>query len=460
MIVAMVTLLIMSVLTASAITLAVSTNAGAQQNVEQKDASEAAEAGLQAALYRYNTLLPSSGNCVGDTVTAPSSNGTCSSSVTAVGSGSTYQYYTTPAGSSAPCVGGTVASSSGTVGNICITSIGTSNGVSVRSEIHAAANLSGPLFQYPGITGLQGITEQNGSISINGAEATNGTITAGCCGSGLNVNSEPNYALDLGPSPGSYVQSTNGTFAAPNSTTHVSTIVLPPVNPGSSASTSANSGCTATPILATATCGISSNDNIFGYRPVAYTAATRSLSLANGASAYLAAGTYNFCSLTSTGGTITLASGVSAQNPVIIYIDSSTDAGSGCPASSAGLSLTGNDTTFANPTGDPTALQIYDYYQSNPIELSLQGGTTFLGTLYAPTSAVDLTNNGVTFDGAIAANLVTMGSSSFGGMNVTFNYESQVANIMGGTATGTYYRTAYGQCSATVSSATPTSGCS
>ncbi len=441
LVIAMVTMLIVSLLAASAVTLAVSTDKGAQQNVTQKDATEAAEAGLQAALYRYNTLAPGSGSCVGDTVTTPSSNGTCASSVITAGNGSTYQYFTTPASTSGTCVGGTVTNSTAGVANVCITAIGTSNGVSVRSEIRAASYQGGSLFQYNGITALQGISSTNGTYSINAPEATNGVISVSA---NATLNSEPNYKLYLGPN-GSY-QNQGWGSANPTTTTLSSPIILPPVNPGTSATTSENSACTSTP-NGTGGCGITSPDTQY-YAPVTYNPTTRSLTTSGYPTITLAGGVYNFCSFNSSGGlTVNIATGAK----VVIYIDSPSDPGSGCPAGSGSLNLGSGSTNFNNPSDDPTALQIYVYSQNT---INLSQSLNFYGTLYAPTSTVAFSNGSWTFDGAVAANLVTFNNGG------TFNSDPLVSSIQGGTTQGTYYRTAYGQCTAAASSTAPTAGCS
>jgi Tfp pilus assembly protein PilX len=438
LIVAVATMTIVSVLAVSAVTLAVNTNQGSRQNVAQKQALEASQAGLQVALYRYNMLQPSSGNCVGDTVASPR-NGACESSVTTLGNGSTYQYFTTPAlSSSGTCAGSTVSNSTD-VSNACITAIGTSNGVTTRSEIRVASFAGAPLFQYAGITALTGITVENGQYNINATMATNGPIVA----TSDTINSKPNYQLDLGPS-GSYSAS-NGTYATPPQTRLSSPIVLSPVNPGTSATNNANNACTSY-LNGSSACGITTQNDTQYYDPVVYNAATRSLTTSGNASITLTGGVYNFCSFTSSGGlTVNIATGAKAT----IYIDSPSDPGSGCPLNSTGLNLNSGTTTFSNPSDDPTALQIYVYSQPTII---FNATNTIYGTLYAPSSSVILNNGQINWDGAIAANAVTLDNG------VNFTYEPQVSSLQAGTQ-GLYYRTAWAQCTASDSPSAPMSGC-
>src|SRR5579875_1350589 len=149
-------LLVILLLSAAAAAVSMQTNHYANRDYHNKNALEAAEAGLQVALYRLNMLQPADGNCIGDAVASPGTDGWCQSSTTTLGNGSSYQYYTTPvlAGGST-CAGYTVSDSSSSVdgvSNRCITAVGTSNGVTARSQIRAAAFT--PREAFPaGITG-------------------------------------------------------------------------------------------------------------------------------------------------------------------------------------------------------------------------------------------------------------------------------------------------------------------
>ena len=71
MIVAIIVLMITSLLAAVAVAVAVQTNGSSQRDVAKKNALEAAEAGLQVAVYRLNMLRPDDTHCVGDAVAAP-----------------------------------------------------------------------------------------------------------------------------------------------------------------------------------------------------------------------------------------------------------------------------------------------------------------------------------------------------------------------------------------------------
>ena len=103
----------------------------------------------------------------------------------------------------------------------CVTAVGTSNGVSARSQIRAAAFSAEPLFPYPGIIGLNGITNGNNAV-VSGGEASNKVITGG------NNKTTITGGVSIGPG-GSYTGA-----GAPAITHLVNPITLGPVDPGTS----------------------------------------------------------------------------------------------------------------------------------------------------------------------------------------------------------------------------------
>ena len=96
MIIAIIAVFIITTLVAVSVSLAVQTSGSNRRDANKKNALEAAEAGLQVALYRLNMLRPQDTFCVGDLAGLPDSTGWCKSSTYSLGNGSTYQYWTTP----------------------------------------------------------------------------------------------------------------------------------------------------------------------------------------------------------------------------------------------------------------------------------------------------------------------------------------------------------------------------
>jgi hypothetical protein len=384
-------------------------------------------------------LRPQDTFCVGDVAGLPGSTGWCQSSTYTLGNGSTYQYWTTPIISTSSCVGATIINSL-SIAQRCVTAVGTSNGVSARSQIRAAAFSAEPLFPYPGIIGLNGITNGN-NASVGGAEASNKVITGG------NGNTTISGGVELGPG-GSYTGPGHPTI-----TRLANPITLGPVDPGTS-NQSSLAACPARQTAGYPAC----NDNyrISNYlnnaTGLTYNASTRTLTLNNGASLTLGGGIYNFCEIdVKNNASISLATGVRTE----IFIDSPDDPNSGCPAGSGSFKFT-NNVTWSNPLNDPTALQIYVYGYNNGtnvVNFKNNGACTCI--LYAPQSTVNLSHNSNNSDlnGAVAGLAVTVPN------NFSFNYNAQAGTIQA-KSTGLYYRTAWAQCTPTSSSGSnPGAGC-
>lgn len=444
LIIAILVLAVVLMLAAVAVSVAGQNSSSDRRDANDKSALEAAEAGLQVATYRLNMLAPGSAYCVGDAVASPNSTGTCPSSTYTLGNGSSYQYYTTPAlGATGTCVGATLSLSAG-INQRCVTAVGTTNGVTDRAQVRVAAYSATPLFQYSGVAGLSGISV-SGNGKVTGAVASNEQI-------GLSGNASVS-AVDLGPS-GTLVHSGNASYGT---TTSVPTIVLDPVNPGTSNQTSL-SNCPARAAAGFPSCnddyrisdGLTSPvtspyDQSSG---VSFNASTRTLSLSGNSSLTLGGSLYNFCQINMSGNAaISLAPGVSTE----IIIDSPDDPGSGCPSGTGSLDMSGN-ASWTNLTQNPTALQIYAYGLDNHSGVvDLSGNANFYGVIYAPQSAVNASGNGTIY-GAIAGYTVTLSGNGF-------DWE-QSAGTLQATSNGVYYRSGWGQCtpSPTITNE-PGSGC-
>jgi hypothetical protein len=451
MIVAITSLMVVTLLMIASVTVAVQTNGSARRDSNQKAALEAAEAGLQIATYRLNMLVPGDTGCVGDAVAGPGSDGTCVSSTYAFGNGSTYKYWTTPIlASSGGCAGSVVANATG-VSQRCVTAQGVTNGVTVRTQIRIAAFSARPLFPVAGITGIKSITNGN-NITINGGEASNGTITAGS-------NTSITGGVALGPA---------GAFSGPGSppiSRLPSPIVLSPVDPGTS-NQSSLANCPARQTAGYTTCndnyritnGI--NDPSGNTKPFdqssgfSYNAATRTLATTtnSGATITLGGGIYNFCELDiNNNATINLATGVRTE----IFIDSPDDPGSGCP-SGTGTFNEKNNVSWTNPLNDATALQIYIYGLNNGSNVfTMNNNNTCVCVVYAPQSTVLLSHSSKNsaLTGAVSGSVVNVSN------NFTFTYSGSAGTLTART-TGVYYRSAWSQCTPQpTTTGNPDSGC-
>lgn len=422
-------LLIILLLSAAVGAVAMQTNHYANRDYHNKNALEAAEAGLQVALYRLNMLQPADSNCIGDAVSAPGADGWCQSSTTTLGNGSSYQYFVTPVlGSGASCAGYTVSDSSGSSGisSRCITSVGTSNGVLARSQIRAAAFT--PREAFPaGITGLDGITNGNNTY-INGSEASNETITS-------NNGATITGGVELGPS-GSYQGS-----GSPSRTTLSSPIVLDPVSTGNSATVNDDARIT---------------DGLDNSSGISFDPTTRTLSTTNNhATLTLGGSVYNFCQVNIANNvTINVAPGAHVE----IFIDSPYDQGSGCPAGTGTLNMA-NNVRWNFTSQDATQLQIYVYgtppNSGGPTNVvTFANNDTCYCTLYAPWSTVYLSHssNNSAMMGAVSAQYVNVSN------NFNFTWSPDAGSLQMGVK-GLYYRTAWTQCASSYSPSNPGAGC-
>jgi hypothetical protein len=345
--------------------------------------------------------------------------------------------------SAGTCAGLQVDSSQTSIGQRCITAIGSANGVSARVQARVAAFTAEPLFPEP-LVGLASVDIVNnatiGTSAVPAAVGTNGQLKVG--GGHTNMT-----GYVLGPSaPAPQVK--NGAITGPGSTRTAAQgpFVLSPVNPGDSAQNNDDSRITNT----TAPQDASSN--------VTFNPSTRELSIGNNGSLTLGGSTYNFCNFTAgNNATITIASGAKVR----IFIDSPDDPNSGCPAGTGNFTMSQND-SFVNyggnyqpGTGDATAAQIYVYGLNNDTNtVTFYNNTNSYVTLYAPQSNVVVSpSNNTSFTGAIAGYTVSVYN------NATFQLGTGTSSLTAGT-TGLYYRTAWEQCPATPTNPSdPTSGC-
>ncbi len=278
-----------------------------------KRALAAAEAGLNAGLYRFGRIsqAPSgsfANNCVSDREVAWSSVAPHCPAATGYFNmtGAASSYYLTPDMSASLPGMSTVATecASSGPGDRCLTAIGTVNGVTRRVQERIRIL---ELFSIHGMVGLEQ-TEINSSGSWSGPnfQVTSDTGSNGPITYGQNVSppGEPYhceyYEKPPGPGPGS---APCGSQNVPRKTP----ITVPSVE--------------TLPFGATQT----TNEN--GKIAAGYTAATRSLSVAAGTTLTLGAGDYNFCSV-ALGNGATLSAAPTAR--VRIFVDSPSRAGSGC----------------------------------------------------------------------------------------------------------------------------------
>jgi hypothetical protein len=444
MIVAMGIISVMLILTATVVASTQLLGGATKQETSGKRAFEAAEAGLQATVYRLNMLAPATDKCIGgsgETVQAATTGGNCASYSEDLGNGGSFKSWTTvPLSSGGSCAGLQVGTAS-SISERCVTASGTVDGVTRRVQARVASYAAAPVFPVSGVVGLRSVSISNNG-HVNGGTGSNGTVSISNNGSSSSVV--------IGPSAPAPTVGNNGSSGpVTRRTTAQGPFVLAPVNPGNSTTVNDNvrlSNAFASP-------RVSPFDSVS--TGVTYTAATRTLSLSNNASVTLGGGIYNFCSLSlSNNSTITLAAGARTA----IYIDSPERSGSGCPAASGTFSMS-NNSGFVNNSPpvagsgfahDPTALQLYVVGKTGAT-VTLANNAAFYGTLYAPTSTVSVANNAGTW-GAVAGNDVVVAP------NGTLIADPNATSITtsGG---GVFFRTAWRECGKTAPATNPSGGC-
>ena len=444
MIVAIGALAMMLMLTATVVGATQLLGTATTTETARKRAFEAAEAGLQATVYRLNMLAPANDRCIGgagETVQAASTGTSCAPYAESLGNGASFTSWTTlPLSAGGTCAGLTVGGSSA-ISERCVTASGTVDGVTRRVQTRVASYATAPIFPIAGVVGLHSVHITN-NAHVYGGSGSNGQVTIDNNGTSASVTigpAAPNVSVGNNGSSGPVTRRTSaqGPFA------------LAPVDPGNSVTVNDNVRLT----NAFASPQRSPFDSVNG--GVTWDATTRVLSLGNNASATIGGGIYNFCQLSlSNNSSITLAPGARTA----IYIDSPSRSGSGCGASTGTFAM-GNNSSFVNNSPpaqgsgfahDPTALQLYIVGKAGAA-VTLANNSAFYGTVYAPTSTVHIANNAGTW-GAVAANDIDLAN------NATLTADPNATNITtsGG---GVFFRTAWRECRPQPTTTDPASGC-
>ena len=445
MIIAITILFIGMLLTGAAVMAATQTSGSAQNDTNRKNALEAAEAGLNAALYRLNELNPANSSCTTDasstTVTDSGGQLWCQSNSYSLGNGSSYQYWVTPVLSSGTCVGLSISNSSTTVNQRCITSVGTSNGITERSQVRTAAFNTASSPYTSAVVGYNGIT-LSGSAMINGVGSTNKTLTASggahvtTCDDGPAATYNPTNASFCGTKKTETTAFTPTTVSAGTSNNMTSGACPSRYSASSNPSSYCNDDFRIVNALAHTTPADTASGN------VSFTSSTRTLNLSGGASLTLNGSLYNFCSLVLSGGS-TLA--VSQTQQVTVIIDSTAD---GCPSGGNNAShVDFSGGSVSNPKADPAFFQL-EVVGTGTVTLS--GSSASYGLVQAPQSAINFSGSAAWL-GSVIGDTVTMSGGAFTYANGSY----QVSN----TSSGAFFRTGWAQCTASYSASNPGANC-
>jgi len=480
--IAMMVMLITAVLGSAAIIAAVRSNNLTNRDTRSKSALEAADAGVRTALYRLNMLGTQDAYC--PTTPSPTAwdatsrlcprvgpsqddarwgDSAADDSSSHLGNGATFSYWVSaPLRTGDPCAGDTVQSTLYPVGQRCVTAVGTANGVSTRAQARVASYSAQPLFGGAGLIGANRLSISPGNGGSGGIYGTIGSNHQVTLGNNVTVDgtTQSGVATVLGSS--ATLSTSNGDILLPSSApAHVdpSQLNIAPVDPGCSSggvgAAPAGGGCWNVDNRI-ASCTANGSATVDACSGLTWTAASRSVSIANGGTLTLNGGTlpYNFCNFTTQNNTtINIPFGAH----VVIFIDSSTlnggDPNGNCPSGSGNLTL-GNGTKIVNQNLDPLSLQIYIYGTSpkgsNIVTWNNNAQSTYM-TLYAPNSTVQMQNNGGLWGGVGAYNLDITN-------NFQYHWVGSVSTLSA-RPQGLYYRSAWKQCPAQPTTTDPRSGC-
>jgi Tfp pilus assembly protein PilX len=433
---------------------------------DTKRALQAADAGLEAAMFRMNEIgLQSVSKCFTTsavdpgTGTDPETGGTpaageCAGIQEDLGNNSDYTYYVTPELEQGDqCAGLNVQTvdpnGEVTITQRCVTAIGEVNGERRRIQARVASYIGTQLFPVGGILAINGITVKNTAI-VSGVLGSNGQIELGnnssiAGGIKLGTSSTPPPILGSGSTVGgnppvTYRSEAEGAY------------VLAPVDMGNTATVNDNGRITS---------GQDTGSHVT-YTNTA--AAPRTLSIANNGSLTLGGGTYNFCKVTlGNNSFITIAAGAKIR----FFLDSPDRAGSGCipsgqtaaqaKANGYGGMVLGQGSNFNNP-GHAINFQIYMYgYTDGTHKVEFNNTSAMNAAIYAPSSELVWVNTaGIT--GAVAASKVEFKNSAtfaWAGGSGQFDLSELRTDTV-----SVYYRMAWTECRrARPTTSDPESGC-
>ena len=421
-VVAMGSLLVVSILAFGVAATADRTNRGTIRDSNSKRALSAAEAGASYGRFRiakaFGTADANNPKCYPENTAAPSS---CVwSDWESVGNGDRFRYWVSPVG--ANCVAAITPPNPVNSRERCVTAVGESNGVRRQVQMRIVENRGAPIFPFPGMLGLDRVA-LNHSDAV-GSVGTNGTLQVG-----PNSDVRDPGTIKLG---GSNWSVTPPTYGVPNRQTSPDPFTLDYFTEWYSESVAA-------PAAGKNSIGTLSGITVTG---------TRQVRVAPGLQINLASGRdYNFCSL-QMDSDARFVLPASATEPVRIFIDSNNRPGSpnyvnsGCAPFTGDIVNIASGAGFQNDTGRASMLQLYVYGGTGQ-NVRFNASAAFVGTLWAPQSTV-LFNSGATLQGAIAARDIDFRNNDG---NAGFTGDNDANNVTG-RWDGSYKRSAWRECSA------------
>ena len=402
-----------------------------------KQAIQAANAGLEAAMYRTNLMQPGSLQCAlksaltGNlSVLGVGVDGWCPEQTEDLGNGQSYTVLVS-AGSSLHVNGQSLVQRK-------FVSTGAANDVRRRVVLRANAATGEPVFPqgYAGVS-LDGITLPN-SVQVLGGVGSNGDITL------------RNYSYVCGnvtPGPGKSVQVRNSASVCPSGSTTAAeqSFNLQPVDQGDAPTNNDNAriGSPPQPI---------SLDPCTDCSGIDWDPGTRMLSLRNNSTLTLGGSVYSFCGIEIDNTAQLKIPARPLGTGIRIFIDSPEH----CGGEGTGSVSVRNSGTILNLNADPTTFQLY-LLGSSSIETHVAfDGIEFAGDLvmavYAPYSTIRIKGN-THLSGAIASKSIDLQNSA------QITYHQRIEDITTGSPLRLYRPEQYLECTAVPTGPSPDSDC-
>jgi hypothetical protein len=408
-----------------------------QRDRNVKRALQAATAGVDAQIYRFNLLQPGSLQCISLsagtlTVSALSADGWCAPQSEDLGDNVSYSARVSKAVAIAPNGQALVQRS--------VISTGYASGVRRRVLMRITAATGEPIFPggYAGVS-LSSLDVGN-NVNVGGGLGTNGNVVlknfAEVCG-------------DATPGPGKSLSVQNnahvcGGYSVAPATTPFN---LQPVDQGNAATLNDNDRI-GNPPSSVSPDPCTSCDN------VSWNPSTRVLSLRNNSTLTLGGSVYSFCRLDLDNTAQLKIPARPLGSAVRIYIDSPEHCGGGNGMGSVSVR---NNSSIVNVNADPATLQLYVVGSSTiPTSVDFSNGldlsTDMIMAVYAPNSTVTLSNN-VRLTGAVAARQLILQN------NASLTYHDRIADITSGSLVRIYRTAEYRECSNSQETSEVDSGC-
>jgi Tfp pilus assembly protein PilX len=410
------------------------------RDTSDKRAIQAAQSGIQMAVYQTNLMQPAPAQCVGRNgssqlqAQAVQSDGWCAPMSETLSDGATYSEQVSQAT--------TATQNTLTVNQRKVVSTGTANGVTRRAVYTINASTGVQLFPTSYALLAQNSISMKNNAKVTGSLGSNGNITlknnSNICGNitagpGKTYTHGPNTTVCSGYSTGNAtqpfsIQPVDLSGASPNDNNRITNGI------NNSGTNKDNCGSTCSKI--------------------SWNATTRVLTINSGGTLTMGGNVYYLCRIeVKGGGTLQIAA---RTTPMKVYIDTPENCGGTSGMGSVAFNSTGQ---FVNLNSDPTTFVLFvagSAKIATSVDLSgndNSGAGPLVMVVYAPNSSLTYQNN-LTFTGAIVAKTIDLKN------NAVITYDSRVTSITSGSSIRFYQGSDYKECTGAPTTTTvPDSGC-